>query len=478
MLGELSSILLAFAPCFSRNAAFRWFMVVIFGFLVRLDFHGVTAWVRWLALNPEHYETLLRFFRASSWQLKKIQQCWVGVIQRHCPLMTLSGHLLMVGDGIKISKEAKRMPGVKKLHQESDNSGKAPFIFGHHFGVVGFLAGTCKSIFCLPAMAEIHEGVERLRAFQGKQPPVVEGEESVSVVTLMLALASNLARFLARPSMVILDAYFAVSPAFVLARECLDQQGQRLLHVLTRAKDNVVGYDPTVRNPRGRPAKWGKRVKLRDQFQQRASEFRTISLDIYGKRTTLSYLCLDLFWKPIQQKVRFVLVKNGHERFILMCSHLGWSPEDIILAYGYRFKIEVTFKSLKHLLGSFAYHFWTSAVPKLSKKKVPVDLSGINEAKQRLIATTADAIEGFVNFGCIALGLLQILAINYPQIIWAKYSGWLRTKRCDIPSEEMVRSVIQETFYHHFRDFKDTAIYQIITTKQRHHLRSYDSEAA
>ena len=32
---------------------------------------------------------------------------------------------------------------------------------------------------------------------------------------------------------------------------------------------------------------------------------------------------------------------------------------------------------------------------------------------KKLIAQTTDAIEGFVNFGCIATGILQILALNF-----------------------------------------------------------------
>ncbi|AEG13774.1 hypothetical protein Desku_0129 [Desulfofundulus kuznetsovii DSM 6115] len=83
---------------------------------------------------------------------------------------------------------------------------------------------------------------------------------------------------------------------------------------------------------------------------------------LYGKEVTLSYLCLDLTWKPLEKRVRFVLVKNGSERFILMCSNLQWLPGEI-KAYSYRFKIEVTFKGLKHLLGSFCYRFWTKAMP-------------------------------------------------------------------------------------------------------------------
>jgi hypothetical protein len=476
-------ILLAFSPCFSRVAAFQWFVVIILGLIVRLDFHGVTSFVRWLALDPEHYETILCFFRASSWQLRKIQQCWVNVIQNRCPLLTINEHLLMVGDGIKVAKEASYMPGVKKLHQESANSGKPSFIFGHHFGVVGLLAGTAKNIFCVPVLAEIHEGMEKLRAFQGKQPPVVDSKESVTIITLMLSLADNLARYLSKPCVVILDAYFAVGAAFLIARDCVDDHGQRLLHLITRAKDNVVGYEapPPITQPRkrGRPPVWGQRVKLWEQFSLRSADFQTLTLFLYGKRVTLSYLCLDLLWKPIKDKVRFVLVKDGDERFILICSHLDWAPEDIILAYSYRFKIEVSFKGLKHLLGSFCYHFWTSAMPKLSKKeKGAVDLNNIGEAQQRLIAKTINAIEAFVNFGCIAFGILQILAMNYPQTIWSKYTGWLRTKRSEVPSEETVRFVIQKSFYHNFHDFSNTMIYQIITAKQRRHLQLYDKDVA
>jgi hypothetical protein len=70
-------------------------------------------------------------------------------------------------------------------------------------------------------------------------------------------------------------------------------------------------------------------------------------------------LIMDLLWKPIGRKVRFVLVKTGEKMMILMCSDFTLYPEQIILAYSYQFKIEVSFKMLKHVIGSFGYHFWT-----------------------------------------------------------------------------------------------------------------------
>lgn len=144
MIKELSIILLQFRDCFSRTSSFNWFVITVMGFIVRLDHHGVSSVVRWLNLDPDKYTSLLLFFRASSWNLKSIQEKWWQIVLTKCPTITINGRYLIAGDGIKISKEAKKMPGVKRLHQESDNSGKAPYIYGHHFGTLGILAGWVK----------------------------------------------------------------------------------------------------------------------------------------------------------------------------------------------------------------------------------------------------------------------------------------------------------------------------------------------
>ncbi len=144
MIGEISLILVLFRDCFARVAAFNWFVVIIMGFIVRLDHHGVTSIIRWLSLDSSLYTTMLSFFRASSWQLSRIQQRWQQIVLSQSPMLTIGGRCLIAGDGIKISKEAEKMPGVKRLHQESDNSGKAPYMYGHHFGALGILAGCVK----------------------------------------------------------------------------------------------------------------------------------------------------------------------------------------------------------------------------------------------------------------------------------------------------------------------------------------------
>lgn len=470
MIAEISRILECFRPCFSRGAAFNWFVILVMGFIVRLDHHGVTSIIRWLGLEPACYTSLLAFFRAASWRLDELMKRWLDVVISRCPLVKIDGRLVLFGDGIKISKEARKMPGVKKLHQDSDNSGKAPFINGHHHGVIGIAAGCEKKIFCVPLRAEIHEGVERLRQMQGKTAPIVGKKEKVTVTTLMASMASELASSLQTRCLIVLDAYFAVGPVFLILKNMVDSQGDRMLHIVTRAKNNAVAYeDPPAKaeGRSGRPRKYGTKRKLMKVFKTCENQFEELMLEVYGQCKTLSFLCLDLMWKPIGEKVRFVLVRDGDKCFILMCSDLAMPAAEIIRAYSYRFKIEVGFKVLKHVMGVFFYHFWTSAWPRLNRKGKS-DLSAIEDPRSiRLIGQTAEAIDRFVAIGCIATGILQILALSKAGSVWENYMGWLRTVTSEIPSEEVVQSVVREEFFHNFRIFNRGAIYRIIMSKSR-----------
>ena len=285
----------------------------------------------------------------------------------------------------------------------------------------------------------------------------------------MAAMAGELVSVVGKNCIIVLDAYFAVGPVFSILKQILDSQGKRLIHVVTRAKSNVVAYEdppPKTRRP-GRPRKYGAKLCLMDLFESMAEQFEQTTIALYGQCKQVSFLCLDLIWKPIGEKVRFVLVLDGSERFILMCSDLELLPYDIIRAYSYRFKIEVSFKVLKHLMGAFFYRFWTSAWPRIGTHNESDLSSKHGPRSRRLIRETANAIEAFMNFGCIATGILQIISLTFHETIWGKYLGWLRTVTSTIPSEEVVRSVVQQEYYHNFFIFRNSAIYRIIMSKSR-----------
>lgn len=468
MISQLCLMLMGFREAFTREATFQWFVVAVFGFIVRLDHHGVSSSIRWLRLLPGSYETFLAFFRASAARMEAILGHWLGLVSTHGAARTRNGSYILIADGIKAAKEAECMPGVKRLHQESENSGKAPWILGHHFGVVGMLSSNAEKASCVPLVAELHEGTAALRILQQKDAP--EDEEGKStVVTLMINLLKSVAEKLTEPCVAVLDAYFAVGPTFQSAKALIGDQGQRMLHIVTRAKDNIVAYEeePKAYTGRGRRPKHGERLKLREFFSSRAGDFSSLRICVYGEVKTLDILCLDLIWKPIKEKLRFVLVKDGMNRFTLICSDLTMEPEEIIRLYASRFKIEVTFKMFKHIVGGFCYHFWTALwrVPK--GKALDLErLEEMDERSKRLIAGAMNAIETFVNFALIATGMLQIIALEHAERIRNLHNWWMRTYPSDVPSEEMVKTVIQHEFYHHFRRFKHTAIYRIIKGKR------------
>lgn len=158
MIGQLAILLMSFRGAFQRGVTFNWFVMAVFGLIVRLDHHGVSSIIRWLRLEDGLYETFLAFFRSDALKIDTVMRHWQRLVATRHAIRTHGGALVLIADGIKVAKESVFIPGVKKLHQESENSGKSPWIFGHHFGVIGILAGAAEKAFCIPLLLKFMKG--------------------------------------------------------------------------------------------------------------------------------------------------------------------------------------------------------------------------------------------------------------------------------------------------------------------------------
>jgi hypothetical protein len=161
MIKQINMMLCSFRECFSRGATFKWFVTIIIGMVVRFDNLGVTSIIRALGLKPT-YELLDRYFRSDAWKLTELERKWWHVVADYAPLMKHNGVAVLVGDGIKVSKEGRRMPGVKRLHQESENSSKAANITGQMYGGIGVLAAAGSKTFCIPLACEMQDGAKEI----------------------------------------------------------------------------------------------------------------------------------------------------------------------------------------------------------------------------------------------------------------------------------------------------------------------------
>ena len=312
MYDWLNEKLLTFRSCFTREATFRWFVIIVLGFMIRQDHMGVTSIVRELNLNPQWYETMLHFFRSDAWNLGCITNWWIQVVASHGRMFQEKDMPILVGDGVKQGKEARRMPCVKRLHQESETVSKASTIFGHMFGAIGILVGNVNKLFCVPLSIRIHDGDAQIKQWSG------DSEDSESHVVRTIRQACAAVKTLGRKCILLLDRYYLSVPALMALLEEETRAGKPLLSMVMRAKRNPTAYEEPIRNGRGRPRIKGEKVKIKDLFESRIHAFTEAIVTLYGKEELVRYYCCDLLWgKKLYQKLRFVLVLQGDAQIYL-----------------------------------------------------------------------------------------------------------------------------------------------------------------
>jgi len=346
MLKLIDEILHQFRICFKREETFTWFVIIVVGMLIRTDMRGISSLVGSLCLQPKCYEMMIHFFRSKAFDLEYIKIKWHGIVLKYVEPVLIDGYMVLIGDHIKVSKEARHMPGVKKLHQDSENAGKAEYIFGHQHGMLGILAKG-KTNQCIPLDIELHDGVDEITKF--KDDNSVKEEENTSIMK-MIKMAERFVKSKGQKAIVLLDAFFTSGDSFNAVEQINNELGVHDITLITRAKSNTVAFEePHIpkKRGRGRPKKYGKKIIFKNVFREMGDSFETATLNLYGKTEIVKYKCMNLIWKPVGRKIRFVLVKTNDTCMILACSDLSMHPEKIITAYSYRFKIEVSFKMLK-----------------------------------------------------------------------------------------------------------------------------------
>jgi hypothetical protein len=335
----------------------------------------------------------------------------------------VNGRLVILGDGIKIPKAGKKMPSVKKLHQESESNTKPEYIFGHSCQAITIVAGFMETLFAIPLACRIHEGV------------VFSNRDKRTLLDKMIVLLSSLR--IDVPAYFVADAYYASKK--VISK--LLKSG--LYHLITRVRSNAVAYYPAVPptiKRRGRKAKYGKKIKLKMLFTE-PGKFIKAQSPVYNERdVVLMYRCVDLLWRPVGLTVRFILVIHPDRgSLILMSTDLNITPLEIIKLYGIRFKIEVSFKQAVRTLGTYTYHFWMSKMTRLSRKSGNQHLHHKTEEYRNNVRRKIRAYHVHIMAGIIAQGLLQYISLTHKDLVWKSFGSWIRTIRPGVlPSEQVV----------------------------------------
>jgi hypothetical protein len=384
------SLFLVFESCFTAPS-FAYFRGYVWALMVVEGRKCMTRLARCVFFHQRALSSWERFLAEHRWSLTAVTARLVQlVVERLGEQLKVHGAYLLGKDTTLIAKTAKRMLGVQKWKDHSDNADRGAYLVGHHWNLVGLISPWGTRWLCWPLVMRLVPGLKGARQWLvgDTVEPMTFWDAAIAAI---LEVTQQLGDAAVR---VVVDAYYSKAPF-------LNGLLRRGIHVISRLRKDAVGWDdpePPPPGKRGRKPRYGPKWTLASLLKAEAPAREFLTL--YGKLTEVVFVVRDVWLRDVAQKVRVVVVEGAKEPIILVCTDLSLSALQIIEIYGARFSIELTIRDLKQHFGLGDYQ-----------------------------CTTTLAILRFVHLACVAFCLWRLALIEHLE------AGWLQvtSSRLSLP---------------------------------------------
>jgi hypothetical protein len=384
------SLFQGFAPCFTAPS-FAYFQAYVWALMVVEGRKCLTRLARGAFFHQRALSSWERFLAEHRWSVTALTERLVTlVVTKLGDRLQVHGAYLLGTDTTLVAKTTKRMLGVQKWKDHSDNADRGAYLVGHHWNLVGLISPWEARWLCWPLVMRLVPGLKGAR-----QWIVGDAIEPMSFWDAAIAALLEVTRCLGGAAVrVVADAYYSKAPF-------LNGLRARGIDVISRLRKDAVGWeDPEPQPPskRGRKPRYGRKWTLATLLT--AETPSRAPLTLYGKLTEVVFVVRDVWLRDVAQKVRVVVLEGSKEPILLVSTDLSLSALQIVDMYGARFSIELTIRDLKQHFGLGDYQ-----------------------------CTTTLAILRFVHLACVAFGLWRLALLEHLE------AGWLQvtSSRVSLP---------------------------------------------
>ena len=301
------SLLQVFAPCFTAPS-FAYLQAYVWALMVVEGRKCMTRLARCAFFHPPDLSSWERFLAEHRWSLSAVTDRLVTlVVSKLGDTLQVHGAYLLGTDTTLVAKTAKRMLGVQKWKDHSDNADRGAYLIGHHWHLVGLISPWEARWLCWPLVMRLVPGLKGAR-----QWIVGEAVEPMSFWDAAIAAILEVTRCLGDASVrVVADAFYSKAPFLngLLARG---------IQVISRLRKDAVGWDdpqPPPPGQRGPKPRYGYKWTLASLLS--AVPPTRERLTLYGKLTEVAFVVRDVWLRDVAQKVRVVVLEGAKDPLIL-----------------------------------------------------------------------------------------------------------------------------------------------------------------